>query len=327
MVWWALVSCSVEPVAEAESERAEPVRVGAVAEPVSEPPVLDGLDRWLAVEGPVASGFVAPRRRAGTVAPAAGRVVDGAPGQLVIEHVFYEDHHRRRVRSVFALTDGPAVGTEVAAGDPLGSGDGQWNVHDAAGPDEDPYDWDVAPDPDAFVREHARLFVPQDEPVVALISHDRYELRIYEQGEPTGSYDLSFGQSVGEKQKRGDNRSPKGMYFVVEKSTGPFPGAVGPYYGGFWTKINYPNRYDADRGVAEGWITRAQRDTIQRDWENRAMTFQKSRLGSGIGLHGWAYEWSNDGPRHLSWGCVVTHLADAATIYEALPMGTMVVLL
>ncbi len=115
------------------------------------------------------------------------------------------------------------------------------------------------------------------------------------------------------------------MYFVVEKSTGPFGGAVGPYYGGHWTKINYPNRYDARRGVAEGWIDAGTARQIERDWERRRLTVQNTRLGSGIGFHGWAHEW-DDSLGHLSWGCLVTHMRDVEQIYAQLPVGTMVVL-
>jgi lipoprotein-anchoring transpeptidase ErfK/SrfK len=49
-------------------------------------------------------------------------------------------------------------------------------------------------------------------------------------------------------------------------------------------------------------------------------------LGGGIGFHGWIREWKNDGPRHLSWGCVVMHLSDVGKLFEQVPEGTMVVI-
>jgi murein L,D-transpeptidase YafK len=131
---------------------------------------------------------------------------------------------------------------------------------------------------------------------------------------------------VGEKQVEGDNKTPKGMYFVTRKHRGEFPGAYGAYYGGHWIKINYPNRYDAARGRAARLITPAQESSIAAAWERRAPTLETTRLGGGIGFHGWAREWEDDGPRHLSWGCVVLHLSDISNFYEQVPEGSMVVI-
>ena len=61
-------------------------------------------------------------------------------------------------------------------------------------------------------------------------------------------------------------------------------------------------------------------------WDARAPTPETTRLGGGIGFHGWAREWPNDGPRHLSWGCVVLHLSDISNFYDRLPEGAMVVI-
>jgi lipoprotein-anchoring transpeptidase ErfK/SrfK len=116
------------------------------------------------------------------------------------------------------------------------------------------------------------------------------------------------------------------MYFVVQKRQGEFPGAYGAYYGGHWMKINYPNKFDAARGVAAGLVTPAQATKIANAWDRRAPTLEATRLGGGIGFHGWAREWSNEGPRHLSWGCVVLHLSDIESFYERLPEGAMVVI-
>jgi hypothetical protein len=116
------------------------------------------------------------------------------------------------------------------------------------------------------------------------------------------------------------------MYFVVQKRRGEFPGDYGAYYGGHWIKINYPNRYDAARGRAARLITPAQESAIAAAWEKRAPTLATTRLGGGIGFHGWAREWADTGPRHLSWGCVVLHLSDISNFYDQLPEGSMVVI-
>ena len=116
------------------------------------------------------------------------------------------------------------------------------------------------------------------------------------------------------------------MYFVVQKYRGPFDGPYGEFYGGHWVKINYPNKFDAARGVSQGIISEKQRNEISIAWQSRALTKQDTKLGSGIGFHGWNKEWENDGPRHLSWGCVVMHLKDIGKLYEQLTEGTMVII-
>ena len=137
---------------------------------------------------------------------------------------------------------------------------------------------------------------------------------------------MSFGQARGEKRVEGDNKTPKGMYFVIQKHRGEFAGDYGAYYGGHWIKINYPNKFDAARGRAERLVTPQQEARIAAAWEQRAPTLESTPLGGGIGFHGWIREWPDDGPRHLSWGCVVLHLSDISDFYDQIPERSMVVI-
>ena len=68
-----------------------------------------------------------------------------------------------------------------------------------------------------------------------------------------------------------------------------------------------------------------QREITRAFWARRTPP-QGTKLGGGIGLHGWAYEWADEQPRGMSWGCVVLHLRDVDTIYDTLTEGAMVVL-
>ncbi len=180
--------------------------------------------------------------------------------------------------------------------------------------------------PSEFIGRHRTLQVPQKEPTLLLVDQESYKARFYEAGVLRSEYDVSFGQAKGVKEIEGDNKTPKGMYFVVQKHRGEFDGPYSAYYGGHWIKINYPNRFDADRGVARGYISAQQRQEIIGAWEKRQLTPQNTKLGGGIGFHGWNKEWQNDGPRHLSWGCVVVHLKDISKLFDQVPVGTMVVI-
>jgi murein DD-endopeptidase MepM/ murein hydrolase activator NlpD len=286
-------------------------------------------------------------------AVASGRVVFAEQcGQpwgkvIVIEHVFYENHERRRIRSLYAHLNEINVrrGAEVKRRERIGSiGRDPDKTFDAHLHLELRWDETLAPtywpssngkdaawvrahyaEPSAFISAHRTLFAPQRETSLILVDQERYKMRLYKRGKLHGEYDVSFGQSNGPKRVQGDNKTPQGMYFVTYKHRGSFNGAYGAYYGGHWIKVNYPNRYDAARGRAEGLITAGQEAQISARWMKRAPTLESTRLGGGIGFHGWIREWSNDGPRHLSWGCVVMHLYDISKVFDQIPEQTMVV--
>jgi murein L,D-transpeptidase YafK len=180
--------------------------------------------------------------------------------------------------------------------------------------------------PTDFINKHRKCSVPQNEETLVLVHQESYKMRLYRKGQMQGEYEVGFGQGKGQKRVQGDNKTPRGMYFVIEKHRGDFSGPYGKYYGGYWIKINYPNRYDAARGRAEGIISEKQEASISSDWNRRASTAQDTGLGGGIGFHGWIKEWDNAGTRHLSWGCVVMHLYDISRLYEQIPQGAMVVI-
>jgi murein DD-endopeptidase MepM/ murein hydrolase activator NlpD len=285
---------------------------------------------------------------------AAGRVVHatdhaGLWGKVVIvQHVYYENHEKKRIRSLYAhLAEiRVAAGDEVARRQVLGTiGQDAGRKYLAHLHLELRLDESLAPTywpsshartadwvreryaaPTAFIASHRELFVPAREPLLVLVDQESYAMRIYERGQPRGQYSVAFGQAQGAKRVRGDNRTPKGMYFVTERSRGPFGGEFGAYFGGHWIKLNYPNGFDAERGLRDGLLTRAQAAEIRSDWLARRPTRGDTRLGGGIGFHGWATEWDDAGPRHLSWGCVVLHNRDIAAFYDRIPVGTMVVI-
>jgi murein DD-endopeptidase MepM/ murein hydrolase activator NlpD len=286
-------------------------------------------------------------------AVANGRVVFAAHcGRLwgnviIIEHTFYENHEKRKIRSLYAhlLEIKVQKGQDVRRRQLIAT-IGQdpdklfkAHLHLELRLDEtlSPTYWpssdgkDVAwvtkhyAAPTEFIKGHRQLFVPQQESTLILVDQASYKMRIYEKGKRQGEYDVSFGQGKGQKRRQGDNRTPKGMYFVIHKHRGRFDGAYGKYYGGHWIKFNYPNKYDAAWGRANNVITPEQETKIGLNWEKRAQTLESTGLGGGIGFHGWISEWENNGPRHLSWGCVVMHLYDIRRLYDRIPKGAMVV--
>jgi len=285
---------------------------------------------------------------------AAGRVVEIRTGEalwggvVVIEHLFHENHELRRVRSLYAhlgrvdVREGQDVARRQAIGTVGRDPGGLFHAHlhlelrsDCALPalywpelERRPLAWirEHYLDPSAFISAHRTLPVPAREARLVLVDTAGYTLRTYERGVQRAEYPVSVGQAEGRKRRRGDLKTPRGMYHVTSRSRGPFDGEFGAYYGGHWIKLDYPNPFDAEWGVAEGLISERQHKQIARAWARRRLTPGSTALGGGIGVHGWIEEWPEDGPRHLSWGCIVLHNRDIGAFYEWAAEGTMVVI-
>ena len=287
-------------------------------------------------------------------AVANGRVVFAADcGRLwgnvvIVEHTFYENFEKRKIRSLYAhlqeikVQKGEAVKRRqliaTVGQDPEKLFDAHLHLEFRwdetlpptywASSDGKNQDWvkeHYAP-PSEFIKNHRKLPVPQQEANLVLIDQESYKMRLYRNGQSLGEYEISLGQGSGQKQIQGDNKTPKGMYFVIQKHRGKFPGSFGEYFGGHWIKVNYPNKYDAARGKADGLISARQAAEISSKWEKRLPTLQNTKLGGGIGFHGWNKEWSDDGARHLSWGCVVMHIYDIKKLFDRIPENSMVVI-
>jgi len=353
----ALAGCGTELVSQAAAGAisaaapAESTTPSAAAPEASAPhPIDDPITTWLAVDLPVADGFDPPTSSdtpshahavaAGRVAAVAGPLDDRV---VTIDHVYYQHGSRHTVASTYRDLADVTVqpGDDVVRGQPLGRLAPSPAAPRATSPtdagaavsvtpaDASPY----GPPPPRFtpsadfIDAHRTLFVPHDEPLVLVFHQESDSLAWVEDGRITGRYQVGWGQVRGPKEQQGDLKTPRGMYFVVAKSRGPFDGPAGPFYGGHWIKLNYPGPRDAARGLDAGWISRSTADRITHAWRSRALTLQNTRLGGGIGLHGWITEWDDASTRLRSWGCIVLHNRDIAALYDEIPIGTMVVVL
>jgi lipoprotein-anchoring transpeptidase ErfK/SrfK len=313
--------------------------------------VADPFSVWLATDFPVADGFdVASRdtdadNASDVRAVANGRVALARDcgvrwGNVVlIDHVFYENYERREIRSSYRHVREVAVkpGDVVHRGDVIAhdarTGHGPpAHLHleprgDRPFPAPSCPSSEVGVDPRPFLRAHRELPVPQAEAALALVDTTSRRMRLYLDGKDVATFEVGFGQGEGRKRRQGDLRTPLGMYYVTEKSRGPFPGRWGGFYGGHWIKLDYPNAFDAAWGRASGLLTAPQERRIAESWARRKPTWEGSPLGGGIGFHGWIGGWDLAGPRRLSWGCVVMRNADIAALFDRIPVGTMVVIL
>lgn len=269
-------------------------------------------------------------------------------GVVMIEHIVLDGHDKRRVRSQYAHLSRLDVreGQIVRRRDVIGAigkdpaGDYPAHLHLELRSDlalEATY-WpsdhgrDLAwirehyLDPSAFIRAHRRLPDPAAEKQLVLVDQARYRMQVRVAGRVTREVEIGLGQEKGQKRREGDLRTPKGIYFIVDKQKGPFGGQWGEYYGGYWIKVNYPGAADAGWGLDNGVVDAETAAAITTAWGERKLTPQNTPLGSGIGFHGWASEWKGKGGAHLSFGCVVMHNRDIASWFDDVEVGTMVVI-
>ncbi|MBK6687808.1 MAG: L,D-transpeptidase [Deltaproteobacteria bacterium] len=299
---------------------------------VAAPDGAGAIDVYLATEFPPADGFSSGKKGPGRVAIGHGRVRrieatdDGF--SVAIEHLYYENLEQKRVVSTTQGLEAVAVteGALVTRGQWLGRAKTKAQVVLQILPEQDGLPG-TARQLQAFLKGRGQLFVPQSEVVLWVVDQERYELRRYHRGALVDRLEIGLGQAKGAKVRQGDLRTPKGMYFVIDKHRGQFSGRYGAYFGGHWIKINYPNPWDAARGQATGLIDAGIAERIGRAWAERRATHEGTPLGGGIGFHGWNGEWSGEGGAHLSWGCVVLHNPDISRVWDEIPIGAMVVIL
>ena len=95
---------------------------------------------------------------------------------------------------------------------------------------------------------------------------------------------------VGDKVRSGDGKTPEGVFYI--------PLIVDPssFYKAFL--LSYPDKADATRGLAAGYITQAEKDAIDAAQTNCQQPPQSTGLGGYIELHG------NGGESDWTLGCI-----------------------
>ena len=181
--------------------------------------------------------------------------------------------------------------------------------------------------PSSFIEAHAQIKLPVNEPHFLLAIKHKYLMHYYQKGKFIESFDIALSQDPdGHKQQEGDNRLPEGAYNIIQKSTGPFSGATGPWFGSGWMRLNYPNPYDAAAGLDKGWITKAQYEQMVQAFYSGKEPSKRTKLGGGISIHGWNGNWIADGDQNLTWGCISMQNEDLTRLYPKLPLQTKIII-
>jgi murein L,D-transpeptidase YafK len=154
------------------------------------------------------------------------------------------------------------------------------------------------------------LKLPLSRPKVVVEKSAR-RLSLYSGGELVRSFRIGLGTNPdGDKVRAGDRRTPEGTYYVCVKN------AQSAFY--LSLGVNYPNAEDAERGLRDGLITRAQYRKIMRAARRNATPPWNTTLGGEIFIHG-------GGSRSdWTWGCVALENAHVKELFDSLPLGTPV---
>ena len=159
-------------------------------------------------------------------------------------------------------------------------------------------------------QQKRALRLPLKNPRI-LVMKSKRRVELHSDGSIVRIYKIGLGLNpVDDKKQQGDRATPEGEFYVFTKNNkSAFYLSLG---------ISYPNTEDAERGLRDGLISRAQHDAIVRAIKRKATPPQNTRLGGDIYIHG------NGAESDWTWGCVALENEDMRELFDAVAVGTPV---
>jgi murein L,D-transpeptidase YafK len=171
---------------------------------------------------------------------------------------------------------------------------------------------DAKPNTDEFAVNNVALKLPLANPKI-VVSKSRRRLMLYSNNKLVRLYRVGLGTDpVNDKIKEGDRRTPEGEFYVFTKNE----------HSAFYLSLglSYPNAKDAERGLRDGLITRAQYNAIVDAIRRKVAPPQNTPLGGQIYIHG------NGSQSDWTWGCVALDNPNIRELFDAVPVKTLVVI-
>jgi murein L,D-transpeptidase YafK len=164
-----------------------------------------------------------------------------------------------------------------------------------------------------FVNKYGKRMAGIRCPKILIIKSERV-LVFYSSEKEYESFRVGLGFCpAGHKEREGDGRTPEGEYYICTKNP------RSRYY--LSIGISYPCIKDADRGLADGQITRAEHKRIVSAIRARRQPPWKTALGGEIFIHG------KGAGSDWTLGCIALENGDMKYLYEKTRIGTPVVIL
>jgi murein L,D-transpeptidase YafK len=151
-----------------------------------------------------------------------------------------------------------------------------------------------------------------DLPRLVITKKDR-KLELFDGEKLIKTFPISLGFTpIGDKEREGDGKTPEGEFYIYTKNPkSQFYLSLG---------ISYPGIEDAERGLRDRLISKAEHDQILEAVKQKTMTPQKTALGGEIFLHGGGT--GND----WTYGCAALADEDIRQLFNAIPIGTTIVI-
>lgn len=143
------------------------------------------------------------------------------------------------------------------------------------------------------------------------VSKSKREMILYSGGTAVRVYRIGLGSNPkDDKRAQGDGCTPEGEFYVCSKNP------RSSYY--LSLGLSYPNEEDAERGLRDKLISKAQRDQIVRAVRNRSCPPWNTRLGGEVFIHG------NGSSSDWTLGCVALDNEKMKELFGVISKGTPV---
>ncbi|HEX5084927.1 MAG TPA: L,D-transpeptidase family protein [Blastocatellia bacterium] len=131
------------------------------------------------------------------------------------------------------------------------------------------------------------------------------------------TYQIALGNNpTGTKLRQGDGATPEGDYYITHKNPrSNFYLSLG---------VSYPNIIDANKGLKDGLITKAQHKAIVDAVNTGAKPPQNTSLGGDIFIHGGGTGKLFGLIRDWTLGCVALENNEIKELFETVPVRTPV---
>jgi murein L,D-transpeptidase YafK len=163
------------------------------------------------------------------------------------------------------------------------------------------------PDPDLLPLER-----PLINPRIVVFKSKR-RLELYSNDRIVRAYRVGLGANpIDDKVREGDRCTPEGeLYICIKNPKSRYYLSLG---------LSYPNQEDAERGLRDGLINRDEYSQIVEAIRRKRTPPQNTALGGEIFIHGHgsASDWTR--------GCVALNNEEMKELFEAVPVGTPVVI-
>ncbi|GEM_PF-2932514 len=143
-----------------------------------------------------------------------------------------------------------------------------------------------------------------------VIYKQQHLLEIYLNNHKLKSYSISLGDFIGDKEIRGDNKTPEGTFYIAQKNP------ESKFYKALL--LNHPTLEAAKRGKNEGLINQSEYESIKKAEENCQTPPQNTSLGSYIEIHGGSDQREN---QDWTWGCIALNNVEIDEIYKFAEQG------